>query len=105
MGDAEAQRAAEEIIDPEHRLPGEEESEQSPLLEDAQHWEQVYAELVGFKRDLLDAMEGQREQTDHEAVTAEVEKDQTVLESELRRLTGRHQYWSEQVRRRAGSTR
>lgn len=69
----------------EIRLPGEEESEQSPLLEDAQHWEQVYAELITFKRNLLGA----------------TVDDRAVLETDLKRLEGRHRYWQERSKQLA----
>lgn len=98
MGETEAFRAADEILDPDHRLPGEEESEQSPLLDDAMHWERVYAELVGFKRDILEALESKQEETDRHAVVAEVANDRTLLEAELKRLVRRHHYWRQRVR-------
>ena len=55
------------------RLPGEVDSETSPLLEDAQHWLSVYQELLTFKRSL-------------------------VQSSELERMENRHRFWQERVR-------
>jgi hypothetical protein len=86
MGEANTFDATEEIHDVGHRLPGEEESEQSPLLDDAQHWQQVYAELISFKRNLLDA----------------TGDDQPILATELRRLEDRHRYWQERTRQLTG---
>src|SRR5437867_13218155 len=61
MGVGDPLDVAGELIDPEHRLPGELDSETSPLLEDAQHWLQVYAELLAFKRTLLRTAEVHKE--------------------------------------------
>ncbi len=57
----------------EDRLPGEVDSETSPLLEDAEHWLSVYQELLTFKRTL-------------------------VRTAELERLENRHRFWQERVR-------
>ncbi len=61
------------------RLPGEMDSETSPLLEDAQHWLSVYQELLTFRRTL-------------------------VPTAELERLENRHRFWQERVRQ-LGSVR
>jgi hypothetical protein len=89
---------AGDLTNPEHRLPGEEESESSPLLEDAQHWLQVYAELLSFKRTLIRTAEVHKEAAS-EPVVEEVGNDQLLLESELERLIRRHRFWEERVRR------
>jgi len=81
-----------QLVDPEHRLPGELDSERSPLLEDAQHWLQVYAELLTFKRTLLRTAEVHKEGAP-DAVVAEVSGDQALLRAELDRLEQRHQFW------------
>jgi hypothetical protein len=85
-------------MDPDHRLPGEEESEDSPLLEDAQHWLQVYAELLTFKRTLMRTAEIHKEGAPAPVVD-EVSNDQVLLQSELERLQRRHRYWQDRVRR------
>jgi hypothetical protein len=89
---------AGDLTDPEHRLPGEEESEGSPLLEDAQHWLQVYAELLRFKRTLIRTTEIHKERAPQEVVE-EVSNDQVILRSELDRLVRRHRFWEERVQR------
>jgi hypothetical protein len=81
-----------DLMDPEHRLPGERDSEASPLLEDAQHWLNVYGELLAFKRTLLRTAEIHKEGA-AEAVVAEVSGDQVLLQSELDRLERRHRFW------------
>ncbi len=93
---------AGELVDPEHRLPGEVESEGSPLLEDAIHWKRVYEELLAFKRTLLRTAEVHKEAASEE-VAHEVSSDQVVLESELRRLESRHEFWRERVRSLQGT--
>jgi len=83
---------ASDLMDPEHRLPGEVDSESSPLLEDAQHWLQVYRELLTFKRTLLRTAEIHKEGAP-DAVIAEVSDDQAILRAELDRLEQRQSFW------------
>jgi hypothetical protein len=92
MGVGDPLEIAGELTDPEHRLPGEQDSEASHLLEDAQHWLQVYAELLAFKRTLLRTAEIHKEGAT-EAVVEEVSNDQVLLSSELDRLERRHRFW------------
>jgi hypothetical protein len=96
MGLGEPLDVAGELIDPEHRLPGEEESEGSPLLDDAMHWQRVYEELLAFKRTLIRTVEVHK-QGAPAAVVHEVGNDQVVLTSELRRLERRHEFWQGRV--------
>ena len=94
---------AADLTDPDHRLPGERESETSPLLEDAQHWLQVYAELLTFKRTLLQTAEVHTERAPA-PVVEEVRGDQLLLRSELDRLQRRHRFWESRLRElQAGS--
>ena len=92
MESSEVGEIPSQLVDPEHRLPGELDSERSPLLEDAQHWLLVYAELLTFKRTLLRTAEVHKEGAP-DAVVAEVSGDQTLLRAELDRLEQRHQFW------------
>jgi hypothetical protein len=87
---------AGDLTDPDHRLPGEVESEASPLLEDAVHWQRVYEELLAFKRTLLRTAEVHKEAAP-DPVVHEVRSDQVLLESELARLERRHQFWQGRV--------
>lgn len=88
---------AGDLVDPEHRLPGESDSETSPLLEDAQHWLTVYQELLTFKRTLLRTAEIHKEGAAG-AVVEEVSGDQVVLQAELERLENRHRFWQDRTR-------
>lgn len=92
MESGEVSEIAERLVDPEHRLPGEVDSERSPLLEDAQHWLLVYRELLTFKRTLLRTAEVHKDGAS-EAVATEVSGDQTLLRAELDRLEQRHHFW------------
>lgn len=83
---------AGQLVDPQHRLPGEVDSERSPLLEDAQHWLQVYAELLTFKRTLLRTADV-HEESAPDAVVTEVRGDRPPLHAELDRLEQRHSFW------------
>jgi hypothetical protein len=96
MESGEAGEIAEQLVDPEHRLPGEVDSERSPLLEDAQHWLQVYLELLTFKRTLLRTAEVHKEGAP-DPVVSEVSTDQTLLRAELARLEQRHRFWQERA--------
>jgi hypothetical protein len=92
MESGEVAEIAGQLVDPEHRLPGEVDSERSPMLEDAQHWLHVYAELLTFKRTLLRTAEVHKEGT-ADAVVTEISGDQTLLRAELDRLELRHRFW------------
>jgi hypothetical protein len=88
---------ANELMDPGHRLPGEVDSEGSPLLEDAQHWLQVYRELLTFKRTLMRTAEIHKDGAP-DAVAKEVGDDQALLRVELDRLEQRHTFWEQRAR-------
>jgi hypothetical protein len=97
MGADDPHQVAGELIDVEHRLPGEEDSEGSPLLEDAVHWQRVYQELLAFKRTLIKTAEVHAEDAPA-PVAHEVDRDQAVLQGELDRLERRHEFWKDRVR-------
>jgi len=97
MESGNAREGAEDLMDPGHRLPGEVDSESSPLLEDAEHWLQVYRELLTFKRTLLRTAEVHKEGAS-EPVVAEVSEDQKMLRAELDRLEQRHSFWQGRAR-------
>jgi hypothetical protein len=90
------------VGDPELRLPGERESETSPLLEDALHWKQVYVELLMFRRTLPRAADV-HEAAAPEPAVEEVPVDRALHGSELERLSRRHDFWRERVRQLQGS--
>jgi hypothetical protein len=92
MGTIDPLELAENLVDPEHRLPGEAESEDSPLVDDAVHWQRVYQELLAFKRTLLRTAAVHKEDAPEEVVE-EVSNDQLLLETELHRLERRYEFW------------
>jgi len=92
MQSGDVDQIAEDLVDPQRRLPGEIDSETSPLLEDAQHWLQVYRELLTFKRTMLRTAEVHKEGAP-EPVVDEVHNDQVLLRAELNRLEQRQRFW------------
>lgn len=98
MESPDGDQIAQELTNPEHRLPGEVDSESSPLVEDAEHWLQVYRELLTFKRTLLRTAEIHKEGAP-EAVVTEVSNDQTLLRAELERLEQRHRFWERRAQK------
>lgn len=96
MEEIDPLEVAGDLVDPEHRLPGERDSETSPLLEDALHWQQVYGELLTFKRTLLRTAEVHKDGASA-PVVEEVSNDQILLRSELARLERRHRFWQDRV--------
>ena len=97
MGVGDPLELAEDLVDPDHRLPGERESEGSQLVDDAEHWRSVYQELLTFKRTLLSTAEVHKEDAPA-AVAEEVSNDQVLLRWELGRLERRHDFWQRRVR-------
>lgn len=97
MRTGDSSELAEDLVDPDHRMPGERESEGSQLVDDAEHWRSVYQELLNFKRTLLSTAEIHKEGAPT-PVAEEVSNDQVLLRSELERLERRHEFWQERVR-------
>ena len=97
MTEGDLREVAGGLVDPDRRLPGEEESELSSLIEDAVHWQRVYEELLTFKRTLLRTVGVHREDAP-EPVLHEVAGDQVVIHSEMHRLERRHRFWRDRVR-------
>ncbi len=95
MGAVDPREVAGGLVDTEHRLPGERESESSPLLEDAEHWLQVYAELANLQRTLLGT--AKIEQDAPEPVVEKVSSDRLLFRPDLERLSQRHSFWLERV--------
>jgi hypothetical protein len=97
MGAEDPLQVAGELVDPEHRLPGEEDSEGSPLVEDAMHWQRVYEELLAFKRTLIKTVDVHADDAPA-PVAPEVDRDELVLQGDLDRLERRHEFWKGRVR-------
>jgi hypothetical protein len=87
---AEQARVEGQEADQERLLTGEDPN--SPYPEDASHWAGVYAELVGFKNDLLERLSEDRKLLS-EAAGAELERDENLLRLELTRLQLRLSFW------------
>jgi hypothetical protein len=87
----EAADAALDAVEPERLLPGEDEG--SVHLDDAEHWTNVYSELLDFKRSLLKLAED-RIGSMHKAARTEVEDtDLKILQAEALRLARRFEFW------------
>ena len=87
---AQDQAKLEREADGERLLAGEDPS--TPYAEDAKHWAGVYAELIGFKNDLLERLSEDRKALSESAM-AELERDENLLRVELDRLKLRLSFW------------
>ncbi|HUZ68767.1 MAG TPA: hypothetical protein VMU65_03575 [Candidatus Saccharimonadales bacterium] len=88
----EAAEAAQDAVEPERLLPGED--ERTPHMDDAQHWMKVYGELLDFKRRLL-MVTDERLVSMGDAARAEVEDtDLKILRAEADRLERRFDFWT-----------
>ena len=91
-GPEEASEAAQDTVEPDRLLPGED--ERTPHMDDAQHWMKVYGELLDFKRRLL-IVTDERLVSMGDAARAEVEgTDLKVLKAEADRLERRFDFWT-----------
>lgn len=77
--------------------PGEDPD--SGLPEDAEHWAEVYEELINFKNGLLSEVEEKIDADPEPAVRDELAHDRDILRSELERLVLHHTFWSGRVGR------
>lgn len=93
---ARAQEAAEQTMnDPLRLLPGED--PQSPYREDAEHWVEVYRELVETKSAILAKLREERRGLGQES-QAELSHDDRILQLELERLRVRLAAWEQRLR-------
>ncbi len=91
--DEEAQRAAEQAVDEDRLLPGED--PQSSYVDDALHWSAVYAELLQGKSAMLAALIDRVAQAREDIARQELgETDVVVLRHELQRLQTRLDFWA-----------
>jgi hypothetical protein len=86
----EQARLEKQEADGERLLAGEDPN--TPYREDAMHWVDVYAELVGFKNDLLERLSQDRKLLS-DAARVELERDENLLRVELERLKLRLGFW------------
>lgn len=94
MDPEDVQDAVERITDPDRLLEGEDPDTTDP--EEAQHWVATYAELLGFKQDVVEQAEASAEGL-RERAQPEAEADLTLLRSERERLLRRHQFWKKRA--------
>ncbi|HYZ00744.1 MAG TPA: hypothetical protein VFA92_04550 [Candidatus Binatia bacterium] len=81
--------------DPLRLLPGED--PQSPYREDAEHWVEVYRELVETKSAILAKLREERRGLGRES-QAELSHDDRILQLELERLRVRLATWEQRLR-------
>ena len=84
-----------DAIDPEALLEGED--PESPYLEDAVHWIQVYTELVSLKDELLARVDALASGMTDDAVDA-ADIDRRLLEAEADRFRRRLVFWQRRAR-------
>src|ERR687887_492384 len=80
---------------PPRLLPGED--PQSPYREDAEHWVEVYRELVETKSAILAKLREERRGLGRES-QAELSHDDRILQLELERLRVRLATWEQRLR-------
>jgi hypothetical protein len=92
-----AEGAAEDATDQDRLLPGEDAG--TSQLDDAQHWLQVYTELLSFKGDLLRSTHEHLADMDLEDDSREEvrQTDEPVLEAEAERFERRRRFWEQRA--------
>ena len=89
--DRDPHEAAEDAVDSERLLPGED--PQTSAADDAAHWHAVYTELVSFKDEILQATI-RRASSMVGSAREEVERtDLPLLQAEAERLRRRLDFW------------
>ncbi len=101
MSDKGTEQAAEDAVDEERLLEGE--NPASRHLDDATHWVQVYGELLAVKRDLLGTAENALADLEPEARREVASTDLVVLDAEMKRFSRRLTYWRERCVELGGS--
>jgi len=90
--DVPVQRAAQDAVDPNRLLEGE--NPETPHPDEAQHWIEVYTELLAFKeRTLATAHHSMADMPEQDARVETVQTDLAVLEAERDRLGRRLDFW------------
>lgn len=92
----EARDAAARSVDDDALLEGEDPT--SDLVEDAEHWVEVYGELIGYKRTLLGTSAEEIADFEHHESRGEVrEVDVVILRTELDRFRRRLAFWLDRL--------
>ena len=84
-------RKAVETVDPDRLLDGED--PQTPYVDDAQHWIEVYRELLDFKDRVLETADQELAQMGPQARFEVRDTDLVVLKAEKDRLRRRFDFW------------
>ena len=92
--DGKVREAVDKMVDRERLLEGEDPDTTSRA--EAVHWMWVYAELLGFKRDVTNEAQAKGSALPRAALE-EVDADLTLLDAERRRLERRYRFWSGRV--------
>jgi hypothetical protein len=88
--------AAEKAVDPDRLLPGEDPTSSFP--DDAQHWVEVYSELLAYKNRVLALTEEAVASMPGPAAAAEVARtDRAVIRAERDRFHRRLGYWTRRL--------
>ena len=66
--------------------------------QDARHWIEVYAEMIAFKRTMLDQVTAALDGVSDEA-RMDLKGDVGLLEAQLRRYERRSEFWAKQIER------
>ncbi len=93
--DNDPETAAEQSVDPDRLLGGEDPT--TNILEDAEHWQSVYRELVTFKEDLVERTAQTMVKMQPDAANEVQSTDLTVLGAEAERLGRRLLFWQRRV--------
>lgn len=101
MDDERATDAAEDSVDPDRLLEGEDPA--TTYLDDATHWVRVYDELLAVKRDLLRVVEDRLEGLEAESRREVARTDLVVLDAEMKRFARRHDFWTQRCVELAGT--
>ena len=88
----EPEQAAQDAVDPDRLLPGEDPG--TTDSEDVDHWTAVYAELVGFKEEMLATARRHVAAMQGAAAEEVVRTDLEIMEAEAERLRRHLRYWS-----------
>lgn len=96
MTDEPGRKEAIEATDPHRLMPGEDPD--TPHADDAEHWIEVYRELMEYKDRLLAVTRETLDQVPDEEARREVaETDQTVITAERDRFSKRLAFWTRRL--------
>jgi len=92
LNDVDPQKAAGEAVDPDRLLEGEDPETRQP--EEANHWIEVYTELLTFKeRAVATANQDVAQMPEVDARVEATQTDLAVLEAERDRIRRRLDFW------------